>query len=117
MVEAVCTVSAVLKVCGTHGIAIYIFKNIFIDFICNVLIYVIFFVNASRNCVASMFEYHMVPKGCHSCISLILCVLLTFLESPNHMSRPVIPTQMELPLTYSRNSSKEKGCRAKPNII
>lgn len=85
MIEAVCT-SAVLKVCGTHGIAIYIFKNILIDFIYNVLIYVIFFVNTSRNCAASMFEYHMVPEDCHSCISLILCVLLTFLESKPHVS-------------------------------
>lgn len=45
--------SGVLKVCGrgTHGTTIYIFKNILIDFIYNVLTYVIFYVNTSRNCV------------------------------------------------------------------
>lgn len=43
--------SGVLKVCGTHGPTIYIFKTILIDFIYDVLTYVIFYVNAFRNCV------------------------------------------------------------------
>lgn len=45
--------SGVLKVCGrgTHGTTIYIFKNILIDFIYNVLTYVIFYVNTFQNCV------------------------------------------------------------------
>lgn len=112
--------SGVLKVCGrvTHGTTVYIFKNILIDFIYNILTYVIFYVNNLRNC------------AWQACLSIIWFlqvvipvflsysgILLTFVERPNHMSCPVIPTQMELPVTYSRNFSKRKNCRAKPNII
>lgn len=113
-------VSGVLKVCGrgTHGTMIYIFKNILIDFIYNVLTYVIFYVNTSRNCVWRVrlsiiwFLEVVIPV-----FLWYSGIVLTFVESPNHMSRPVISTQMELPLTYSRNSSKRKDCRAKPNRI